>query len=464
MENKKLKRGQEIELLITDLAFGGQGISKLDDLVFFVKDAIPNQKIIAKISKIKKKYVEAYKIKILKDSKDQVAPVCEHFNWCGGCTTQQLDYQKQLHYKQKQISDILNKIAGIKDLDINPIIGCERTFFYRNKMEYTFSGNPWYIENESYDDVIVGLHVPKRFDKILNINKCHINYEVFNQIINIAKEVSNNEKMVPYDVIKHTGFLRYLVLRAGVQTNEFMINIVTSTFNKRFINLFLEKILDILPNVTSVINTINKEKNNTAKGTPKTIFGSSYINEKIGDYTFKISANSFFQTNSYQVKTLYDYIIKISDFKKCDIVYDLYCGTGTIGIYIAQFVKKVYGIEIVEDAINDSKINAEINNIDNIDFYCGDLKDILNSEALDSIEKPTTVIVDPPRPGLHPNTVKNLIQLLPKKIIYVSCNPATMARDIKILIRDNYRIKNLQPVDMFPHTPHIECVATLILN
>jgi len=464
MEDKKLKRGQEIELSITDLAFGGRGISKLDDLVFFVKDAIPNQKVIAKISKIKKKYVEAYKIKILKKSKDQVDPVCEHFDWCGGCTTQQLDYQQQLHYKQKQISDILNKIAGTKDVDINPIIDCKQTFFYRNKMEYTFSGNPWFIEDESYDDVIVGLHVPKRFDKILNINKCHINYEVFNQIINIAKEVSNNEKMVPYDVVKHTGYLRYLVLRAGVQTNEFMINFVTSTFNKRFMNSFLEKILDVLPNVTSVINTINAEKNNTAKGNPKTIFGSSYINEKIGDYTFKISANSFFQTNSYQVKTLYDYILKTSDFKKSDIVYDLYCGTGTIGIYIAQFVKKVYGIEIVEDAINDAHINAEINNIENINFYCGDLKDILNSDALDNIEKPTTVIVDPPRPGLHPNTVKNLIRLAPKKIIYVSCNPATMARDIEMLIRDNYSIKNLQPVDMFPHTPHIECVTTLILN
>ena len=461
MKNKKLKRGQEIELLITDLAFGGRGISKRDDLVFFVKDAIPNQKVIAKISKIKKKYIEAYKIKILKNSKDQVDSVCEHFNLCGGCTIQQLDYQKQLHYKQKQTSDILNKIAGIKHLDINPIIGCERTFFYRNKMEYTFSANPWYIEDESYDDVIVGLHVPKRFDKILNINKCHINYEVFNQIISIAKEVSNKEKMIPYDVVKHTGFLRYLVLRAGVKTNEFMINFVTSTFNKRFMNSFLEKILDVLPNVTSVINTINSDKNNTAKGNPKTIFGSSYINEKIGDYTFKISANSFFQTNSYQVKTLYDYIIKTSDFKKSDIVYDLYCGTGTIGIYISQFVKKVYGIEIVEDAINDAKINAENNYIDNINFYCGDLKDILDSKALDNIEKPTTVIVDPPRPGLHPNTVKNLIRLSPEKIIYVSCNPSTQARDIKFINENGYQIHDIQPLDMFPHTPHIECIATL---
>jgi 23S rRNA (uracil1939-C5)-methyltransferase len=229
-------------------------------------------------------------------------------------------------------------------------------------------------------------------------------------------------------------------------------------------NLFLEKILDIVPNVTSVINTINTEKNNTAKGNPKTIFGSSYINEKIGNYIFKISANSFFQTNSYQVKILYDYIIKTSDFKKNDVVYDLYCGTGTIGIYISQFVKKVYGIEIIEDAIKDAKINAEINNINNIKFYCGDLKDILDSQILENIEKPTTVIVDPPRPGLHPNTVRNLIRLSPKKIIYVSCNPATMARDIELLIRDNYSIKDLQPVDMFPHTPHIECVTTLVLN
>jgi len=463
MEDKKLKRQQEIQLTISDLAFGGRGISKLNDLVFFVKDAIPNQVVIAKISKIKKKYVEAYKIKTIKKSNNQVEPVCEHFDWCGGCTTQQLDYQKQLNYKQKQVSDILNKIGGSKNLDINPIIGCNQTFFYRNKMEYTFSGNPWYIEDESYDDVVVGLHVPKRFDKILNINKCHINYEVFNQIISIAKEVSNKEKMIPYDVVKHTGFLRYLVLRAGIHTNEFMINFVTSTFNKRFMNSFLEKILDILPNVTSVINTINAEKNNTAKGNPKTIFGSPYINEKISDYTFKISPNSFFQTNSYQVKTLYDYIIKTSDFNKNDIVYDLYCGTGTIGIYIAQYVKKVYGIEIIEDAINDAKINAEINNIDNINFYCGDLKNILDSEILEKIEKPTTVIVDPPRPGLHPNTVENLIRLSPKKIIYVSCNPSTMARDIEILASQKYVVKDLQPIDMFPHTPHIECITTLIL-
>jgi len=464
MEDKKLKRGQEIKLTISDLAFGGRGISKQDDLVFFVKDAIPNQKVIAKISKIKKKYVEAYNIETLKDSNDQVNPVCEHFDWCGGCTTQQLDYQKQLHYKQKQISDILNKIGGAKDLNINPIIGCEKTFFYRNKMEYTFSGSPWYIEEESYDDIIIGLHVPKRFDKILSINKCHINHDVFNDILQISKEITVKENMIPYEVRKHTGFLRFLVLRIGVHTKQVMVNLVTAGYKPKIIKPLVDVLVNKIPNIKSIVNTINTKKSNIVSGTSKLLYGEECINEKIGDYTFKISSNSFFQTNSYQVKILYDYIIKTANFKKSDVVYDLYCGAGTIGIYIAESVKQVYGIEIVEDAIKDAKNNAQINSINNINFYCGDLKDVLGSDAMDNIEKPTTIIVDPPRPGLHPNTVKNLIKLSPEKIIYVSCNPATMARDIEMLVNEKYMIKELQPIDMFPHTPHIECVTTLILN
>ena len=460
MEDKKLKRGQEIKLTISDLAFGGRGISKRDDLVFFVKDAIPNQEVIAKISKIKKKYVEAYNIETLKDSNNQVDPVCEHFDWCGGCTTQQLDYQKQLHYKQKQISDILNKIGGAKDLEINPIIGCEQTFFYRNKMEYTFSGSPWYIEDESYDDIIIGLHVPKRFDKILNINKCHINHEVFNDILQISKEVTVKEKMIPYDVRKHTGFLRFLVIRIGIHTNEVMVNLVTAGYKPEIIKPLVDTLAERIPNIKSIVNTINNKKSNIASGTSKLLYGDEFINEKIGNYKFKISANSFFQTNSYQVKTLYDYIIKIGDFKKSDIVYDLYCGTGTIGIYISSFVKKVYGIELVKDAIKDAKFNAKKNNIKNIFFYDDDIKDFFTNQNT-KIDKPNTIIIDPPRPGLHPDVVEDIKTLSPSKIIYVSCNPSTQARDIKILLEDNYKISDIQPIDMFPHTPHIECIITL---
>ena len=464
MKDNQLKRWQEIELSISDLAFGGKGISKVDDLVFFIKDAIPGQIVNAKISKIKKNYIEAYNIQTIKKSSDQVEPLCEHFDWCGGCTTQQLDYKKQLDYKQKQIYDILNRIGKAEDLRINTIIGCDKTFNYRNKMEYTFSGVPWYIGDESYDNIIIGLHVPKRFDKILSINKCHINHDIFNDILAISKKVSVKENMIPYNVRKHKGFLRFLVIKIGVHTNEVMVNLVTAGYKPDIIKPLVNALRDKIPSIKSIVNTINTRKSNIVSGTSKLIYGREYINEKIGKYVFKISANSFFQTNPYQVKILYDYIIKTANFKKNDIVYDLYCGTGTIGIYVANLVKKVYGIEIVEDAIEDAKFNAKENNIDNIQFYCGDLKDILDSKEMQDIEQPTTIIVDPPRPGLHSNTIKNILTLSPNKIIYVSCNPATMARDIELLVSEKYTIKDLQPIDMFPHTPHIECVTTLIIN
>ena len=288
MENKKLKRGQEIELTISDLAFGGQGISRINDLIVFVKNAIPNQKVLARIIKIKKNYIEAYKLEVINKSSDEVDPRCEHFKYCGGCTIQQMEYKKQLFYKEKQVYEIMQKLGSIKNPNLNPIIPCDEIFYYRNKMEFTFSDNPWYIEDELYEDVIIGLHVPKRFDKILNINTCHINDKRFNDIISIAKDVSNNEKMVAYNVVKHTGFLRYLVIRSGVHTKELMINIVTSGFNKKAMNSFSDKILKEIPEITSIVNTINAEKNNTAKGHTKIIYGKSYIHEKIGEHKFKI--------------------------------------------------------------------------------------------------------------------------------------------------------------------------------
>ena len=272
----------------------------------------------------------------------------KHFNWCGGCTVQNLKYQKQLYYKEKQISDIMQRIGKIQKLKINKIIGCEKTFNYRNKMEYTFSDNPWFIGDESYDNVIIGLHVPKRFDKILNINECHINHEVFNEILNISKEISNKYNLIPYDVKNHTGFLRFLVLRIGIHTNEVMVNIVTAGFKPEIIKPLVDALSSKIKVIKSIVNTINNEKSNIASGTTKLLYGQEFINEKIGDCEFKISANSFFQTNSYQVKTLYDYIVKTANFKEDDIVYDLYCGAGTIGIYISKFVKKFTELKLLK--------------------------------------------------------------------------------------------------------------------
>ena len=328
-------------------------------------------------------------------------------------------------------------------------------------MEYTFSDNPWYVKDESYDNVVIGLHVPKRFDKILNINQCHINHKTFNEIISICKQVSNKEKLIPYDVVKHTGFLRYLVIRIGVHTDEIMINFVTAGFEPKMMYPFVDAIKNEIPNISSIVNTINNEKNNTATGNTKLLYGKEFITEKIGKYHFKISANSFFQTNSYQVKNLYEYIKKSAKLDKNDILYDLYCGTGTIGIYLSKYVKKIYGIEIVEDAIIDAKYNAEINNVKNIDFFCGDLKNTFQSDYFKKIEKPDVVIIDPPRPGLHPTALNEIVKLSPSKIIYVSCNPSTQARDIKLFIENKYLVKDIQPFDMFPHTPHIESIITL---
>ena len=461
MEKNKLKRGHDIELNISDLAFGGRGIAKVDDLIFFVKDAIPNQKIIAKITKNKKNYIEAYKVDVLDNSKDEIKPECDHFQYCGGCTTQQLNYKKQLYYKEKQVFGLFKKISGIQNPTINSIIGCDKIYFYRNKMEFTFSGNPWYIGDESYEDIIIGLHVPKRFDKILSINFCHINYEIFNEIINVVKQISNKEELKPYNVIKHTGFLRYLVLRAGVNTGEIMVNIVTSGYKPKLLQPIINELTKSFTKINSIVNTINADKNNTAKGSTKLLFGKECIHEKIDNYSFKISPNSFFQTNSYQVKNLYDYIIKAGEFKQTDVVYDLYCGTGSIGIYISKLVKKVYGVEIIKEAIKDAQYNAKLNKIYNIEFYSDDLKDFFSRPSTE-IYKPDIVILDPPRPGLHPNVIDQINTLNPRKIIYVSCNPATQARDIKKFADYSYTIKDIQPLDMFPHTPHIECIVTLI--
>jgi len=430
MENKKLKRGQELELTISDIAFGGQGISKYNNLIFFVKDAIPNQKIIARISRVKKKYVEAFKVKILKESKDEIDPKCNHFKYCGGCTLQQLDYKKQIHYKEKQVHDILTKIGEIKNPKINLIISCDKIFYYRNKMEYTFSGNPWYVGNETYDDVIIGLHIPKRFDKILSIDECHINSPTFNELNKAIKICVNKYNIKPYDVKKHIGFLRFLVLRIGAHTNEIMVNLVTSGYKPELIRPIVNLIKNKFPNVRSIVNTINANKNNTATGNTKLIYGQSYIDEKIGE------------------------------FKKNDIVYDLYCGTGTIGIYISSYIKKVFGVEIIEDAIEDAKLNAKKNNVKNAYYYASDIKEFFN-ESINDVEKPNTIIIDPPRPGLHPNVINNIISLLPPKIIYVSCNPSTQARDVKLFIENKYKVFDIQPIDMFPHTPHIECIITL---
>ena len=463
----KLSKGQILDLEITSLAYGGMGISHYEDIIIFVKGAIPGEKVKAKIYKKKKNYLEAYSIENIKASKHSTEPICEHFGVCGGCSFQNLNYNEQLNQKSIQVRDLFTRIGGIESPNINKIIGCNEYYNYRNKMEFSYSSNKWIVNLESHDEDkdknAFGLHVKGRFDKIVDINDCHITGKLSNQIFKSIKSELTLKKIEPFNIKARTGYLRNIIIREGHLTDEISINfIITSTEVK--------ELIPIVNNITKKHKEIKSIKSTTVKPNSgssfsdqeKILYGENHISEKIGKYLYKISSNSFFQTNSKQSKVLYDLIIKAADFKGNEVVYDLYCGTGSIGIYIAKYVKMVYGIELVMSAVIDAIENAKNNKIKNIQFFHGDLVHTFqNNPELKLIKNPDVIILDPPRPGIHANTIAEIVNFNPKKIIYVSCNPSTQARDVNILIQNGYQLISMQPVDMFPHTPHIENIVLL---
>ena len=469
MKNNPLKKGTEINVTIDSLAYGGSGVSKYDGIVIFTKNVIPGQEVKAKIIKNKKKFLEAIPIEIIKDSIHAVDVKCNHFNDCGGCKIQNLNYDEQINQKYIQTIEALNHIGKIKIKTINKIIKSTKIFEYRNKMEFSFSNNRWLISNEKYlsnekpKDFALGLHPPKRFDKIVDIDYCHIQTKLANEILSVVKKECLSQNLKPYDIINHEGFLRNIIIKHPKFSNQVMINIVTAYKDHDILLPVINKIKSISPNIKSIINTINSKKGDSSYGMPKELlFGDKYIIEKLGEYEFEISADSFFQTNSIQALNLYEYIKNevISNEKK--IIYDFYCGTGTISLFLSKYAKKVFGFEIVESAIIDAKKNAIRNHVSNTEFHCGDLSKMLkNFQDLISKNPCDILILDPPRAGIHPKTLIEIIKLNPKKIIYVSCNPTTQARDVRELINSHYIIGSIQPIDMFPHTHHIECVITL---
>ena len=460
----KLKKGSEIIVSVESLAFGGKGLARYNNIVVFVNNGIPGQKLKVLIIKKSKKYFEAKILEIISESIHYKEPICEHFKYCGGCSFQNLDYEIQIQQKMQQIKDIFNRIGHQKDYVIDPIQSCENIYEYRNKMEFTFSNRRWILKDEPLNvtsDFALGLHIPGRYDKILNINKCHIQRDQANKILNIVQEYSID--MMPYDIIAHTGFLRNLMIRHTENTNEIMVNIVTAFEDIKALKPIVDKIVKEIKNIKSVVNNVTSRKAGVSIGEYEiNLYGENFIQEIINGLTFNISANSFFQTNTKQTEKLYSTIINESNLTKEDIVYDLYCGTGTIGISMAKYVKFVYGFEIIESAVNDAKMNAKINNIANIKFLKGDLQKIfrVNLDAK-KIEKPDILIIDPPRAGMHKKTILDVVKKNPKKIIYISCNPSTQARDIKEFSEYKYKLKKTLPLDMFPHTPHVENIAII---
>ena len=463
-----MQKGEEKVLKIESLSGDGKTISREDGMVYFVENAVPGDTVNARIWKVKKKYAEARAIEILAPSPMRVEPRCKYFGICGGCRWQNLSYEKQLHFKHQLVFDAFEHIGGFSAPNVQQVIGCESPYFYRNKMEFTFSNFRWLTEHEytSNEDqpveVALGLHVPQRYEKVLNIDECYLQSEVSTAILNSVREIFRVWDSSVYSTKTHEGYLRHLVIRDGKQTGEMMVNLVTTYDWPESMQKLTGLLCKQFPEITTIVNNITDRKSLVAFGEMEKIYyGPGYITEKIGGLAFRISANSFFQTNTYQAEKLYAVVKELAELKSTDIVYDLYSGTGTIAIYLSDVVERVIGIEVVESAIADAERNADINKITNCYFLQGDLKDRLTKDRswLEEHPQPTVVVADPPRSGMHEKVIKQIIKFSPDRIVYVSCNPATQARDAKLLASEGYRLDVVQPVDMFPHTDHVEAVA-----
>lgn len=466
---KKPAKDEILELNIQDIGFEGKGIARTNgDFVIFVNNSVPGDTVKAKVKKIKKNFAEAALIEIIKESGNRVTPKCPYFGTCNGCKMQNADYNFQLEMKKNTVKNAFERIGGFINPDIPDVIGSENTYFYRNKLEFSFSNQRWLTEADmgktEDKNFALGFHMPGFIDKVLDVNNCSLQSEISNKILNITRDFFKKHNATIYTTKSHSGYLRYLVIRQSAFTNDLMVNLITHNENKELISEYADLLKKEVPEITTFINSISTAKSQVAQADYfNTVFGKGYINEKIGNYSFKITPFSFFQTNSYQAKTLFDAVIKLADFSKDENVLDLYCGTGAISVYISKYVNNVLGVELNEESIQIAKENTAVNNVSNCKFVSSDVKEYLfESFSADAgnLNSYNTVVIDPPRSGIHPKSAEHILKAGPKKIIYVSCNPSTQARDIKLL-EEKYIITAMQPVDMFPHTFHIENVARL---
>ncbi|MFQ6613453.1 MAG: 23S rRNA (uracil(1939)-C(5))-methyltransferase RlmD [Fidelibacterota bacterium] len=462
-----LRKGTEQIVKIESLAYGGRGIGRVRDFVIFVDKGLPGQTVKILLYRKRKGYGEGRILEVLQESPAVEKPVCLHFGICGGCKLQHLQYKVQVEQKRLQVEDSLRRIAGLADFRITAVIPADPIYAYRNKMEFTLSNRRWVTTEEPEGaprDFALGLHIPGRFDKVLDIEACHLQPEIGNTILRVVREIALEKGLKPYDPKTHIGFLRHLVLRYGLRTQETMVNLVTSYENLELLEPVITGLKTQVPEVTSIVNNINTRRGDTAYGEREILLhGEPYIREKIGDLTFHISANSFFQTNSLQAERLYEAVRSAARLTGSETVYDLYCGAGTIGLNLAREAREVIGLEIAPSSVDNARTNAELNGIENARFIRANLDTYFGASRKIG-PRPAVVTVDPPRVGMHANTVKALVSLRPPRIVYVSCNPTTLARDVQGLIHGGYALVQTTMVDMFPHTAHIETVTELVLQ
>jgi 23S rRNA (uracil1939-C5)-methyltransferase len=455
-------------LTVFDIAEEGKGVARADDLVVFIEKAIPGDVVDATIYKKKKNFAQARIAALITPSPDRVTAFCEHFGVCGGCKWQHMTYAAQLKYKQKSVVDALQRLAGLEVSHTEDILPSAADKYYRNKLEYTFSNKRWLTDldgeiNDDKDMNALGFHVPLRFDKILEINHCYLQADPSNELRNSIAEFAKNNNISFYDLRAHEGALRNLVIRTS-STGELMVIVIFAYPEEGQVALMMDFVKNKFPQITSLLYIINQKKNDTFSDQEVLLYnGREFIYEEMEGLKFRIGPKSFYQTNSVQAYELYKITRDFADLSGNELVYDLYTGTGTIANFVAKKAKKVVGVEYVPDAIEDAKINSQINNINNTVFYAGDMKDVLNNDFINQNGKPDVVITDPPRAGMHPDVVERLMEIEASKIVYVSCNAATQARDL-IRLKEKYDVVRIKPVDMFPHTQHVENVVLLKLR
>ena len=457
-----VKKGQQIELDVVDVAYGGKGLARVEGMAVFVDQAVGGDRVLARITRRKKQYAEARVLSLLRPSPDRVSPPCPYSGVCGGCKWQHLDYERQLAYKRRHVEESLAHIGELDGVPVHPVLAADPIFGYRNKMEFSCTDRRWLMPDElGREDLehgfALGLHVPGTFYKVLDIEACLLMPALGNTLLAKIRTYLRRSPLPPYGLRSHEGFWRFVMLRHSVAHDRWLVNLITASEAPGAVYPLAEELMAAHPEVAGVVNNVTASHAAIAVGEfERPLAGAAVLTDRLGPWEFEISANSFFQTNTRGAEGLYRTVASFAGLDGGQSVLDLYSGTGTIPIFLSPSARQILGIEIVPSAVADARRNCERNGVTNCRFVQGDIRDVLAGIE----DRPAVAIVDPPRAGMHPDVIERLMTLAPERIVYVSCNPATLARDLAML-KNAYRVAEVQPVDMFPHTFHIEAVARL---